>query len=117
MKILAMLIIILSLMGARAYAKEPDCTGSERWPASMAFTQLKNAGITNNEKLDFAKTIVTKLASQLAKKNLYRQVHLVVFHEKTGSTIQVITINDASADECSGSPVDVYVISRHLGGT
>ena len=96
-------------------AQTPDCSGVEQWPTSMAFAHLKNAGITDNERLDFARTKTARLASEQIKDGLFRQLHHVTFTEKSGNTIEVITVNDASNDECSMSGVDVYVISRHLG--
>lgn len=87
----------------------------------MAFGHLKNAGITDNYKLDFTKTKVIRLASEKIGKDpyfgedLYRQVHHITFTEKTGKTIEVITINDASNVECSMSGVDVFVVSQRLG--
>jgi len=81
----------------------------------MAFATLKNAGLTDNDRLLFEKTSATRLASEPIKGGLFRQVHRVTFTERTGGTIEVITVNDASADECSMSGVDVYVISKHLG--
>ena len=44
------------LYSTLVFAGSPDCAGPERWPTSMAFGSLKNAGITNNDELDFAKT-------------------------------------------------------------
>ena len=82
----------------------------------MAFVHLKNAGLTNNEKLDFTKTKTVRLASEKIGKDLYRQVHFVVFTERAGTTIEVITSNEASNEECSMSGVEVFVISRRLGG-
>jgi hypothetical protein len=81
----------------------------------MAFTHLRNAGITNNDRLDFTKTKTTRLASERVGKDLYRQVHLVVFTEKSGNVIEVITKNDASSEECSMTGVEVFVVSRRLG--
>ena len=107
-------LILLTALPSFASAEDPDCTGTERWPTSMAFVHLKNAGLTDNYKLDFAKTKTTRLASEAIAENLYRQIHHIVFTEKAGNTIEVITVNDASHDECSMSGVDVYVISRHL---
>jgi hypothetical protein len=77
-------------------SRAPDCTGVERWPASIAFTQLKNAGVTDNDRLDFSKTTVRRLASEPMSRRLFRQVHLVAFTEKSGKRIEVITVNDAS---------------------
>lgn len=96
-------------------AQAPDCAGVEQWPTSMAFAHLKNAGITDNDRLDFAKTKTARLASEPIKDGLFRQVHHVTFTEKSGNMIEVITLNDVSNDECSMSGVDVFVISRHLG--
>ena len=95
--------------------KHPDCSGIERWATSMAFVHLKNAGVTNNEKLDFNKTKTTRLASEKIGDNLYRQIHYVIFTEKSGTNIEVITVNEASSEECSMSEVNIYIISSKLG--
>jgi hypothetical protein len=110
-----MLIASLLLLPACATAKDPDCAGVDRWPTSMAFAKLKNAGITDNDKLDFSKTKTKRLASEKIGKNLYRQVHQVTFIEKSGSLIEVITVNDAADDECSMGDVDAYLIAKRLG--
>ncbi|RQR33945.1 MULTISPECIES: hypothetical protein [unclassified Burkholderia] len=102
--------------GVHALAADPDCAGLDRWPTSMAFVKLKNAGLTDNDKLDFNKTKTVRLASERIGNDLYRQVHHVVFTEKSGETIEVITASDASREECSMSDVEVFVISRRLGG-
>ena len=94
----------------------PDCAGVENWAARMAFVHLKNAGLTDNNTVDFTKTKVARLASQQIAKDSYRQVHDVKFTEKSGKVIEVITMNDASHQECSVSGVDVFVVSKHLGG-
>jgi len=97
------------------FAGSPDCAHVEGWPSSMAFTYLKNAGLVNNVVLDFTKTTIKRLASEKIGKDLYRQVHLVRFYKKTGEQVAVITVNDASHDECSMSDVDVYVVTKQLG--
>jgi hypothetical protein len=106
----------LLFFSSSLFAKEPDCSRGNQWPANMALVHLKNAGMTDSPKIDFEKTVVKKLASRPVQKNIYHQIHLVELHEKSGKIIQVITANDATSDECSGGPVDVYVISKHLGG-
>lgn len=103
------------LYSTLVFAGSPDCAGPERWPTSMAFGSLKNAGITNSDELDFSKTKTVRLASEKIGKDLYRQIHLVTFIKKTGETIQVITNNDASNEECSMSGVEVYLVSKRLG--
>jgi hypothetical protein len=105
----SLLVVYLPLI---ASAKTPDCSGTDRWPTNMAFVHLSNAGITSNEKVDFTKTKTIRLASEIRGKDLYRQIHQVTFFEKSGSTIQVITSNDVSSEECSMSGVDVYVVSQ-----
>lgn len=109
------LTIILALIPSWAIANDPDCAGVDQWPTSMAFVHLKNAGMTDNYKLDFTKTKTIRLASEKIGKDLYRQIHQVIFTEKDGNTIEVITINDASSEECSMSGVGVFVIDKHLG--
>jgi hypothetical protein len=116
MKKALLYIIPLVLLSCTAYAGAPDCSGVERWPTKMAFVHLKNAGLTDNDRLDFAKTKTTRLASEKIGKNLYRQVHHIVFTERSGNIIEVITLNDASNEECSMSGVDVFVIKKKIGG-
>lgn len=81
----------------------------------MAFVHLKNAGLISNDDSDFSKTKTTLLASEFIGKDLYRQVHRIVFVKKSKEQIEVIAINNASKEECSMSGVEVFVISNHLG--
>ena len=108
-------IFAFLLPATLAFAGPPNCFGSEGWATSMAFVHLKNAGITNNEELNFSKTITVRLASEKIGKDLYRQIHLVTFIKKSGEIIQAITNNDASNEECTMSGVEVYLVSQHLG--
>ena len=112
---LLMAIILLILSPLLAFTKDPDCAGVDRWPTNMAFVHLKNAGLTDNNRLDFTKTKTIRLASEKIGKDLYRQIYYIIFTEKSGNTIAVITINEASNEECSMSGVDVFVVSQHLG--
>ena len=82
---------------------------------AMAFVELKNAGLTDNDKVDFTKTKTARLASEKVGSDLYRQIHRIVFTEKSGRTIEVVTENEASSAECSMSGVEVFVVSAHLG--
>jgi hypothetical protein len=109
-------IVALMITACSAAGAVPDCTGPNAWPASMAFASLKNARLLSSDNVDFSKTRVVRLASETIGKNLYRQVHDVEFTTKFGDTAEVITRNDASNDECSMSAVDLYVVSKHLGG-
>jgi hypothetical protein len=90
----------------------PDCSGS--WPTNMAFVLMKNAGITNNEKIDFSKTKTVRLASERIGKDLYHQVYDVVFTEYSGHTIEAIAVHDASHEECSMTGVELFVVSQRL---
>ena len=94
----------------------PDCSGVDNWAASMAFVDLKNDGLTTNDKLDFNKTSSIRIASEKIAKDLYRQVHLVTYVEKKGKVFQLITINNASHEECSMSNVEVYLIKSKISG-
>ena len=58
----------------------PDCGGG--WPTTMTFVLLKNAGITDNEEIDFSKTKTTRIASEKTGKDLYRQVYDVRYTRK-----------------------------------
>ncbi len=116
MNIAVIALVMLAAIPLTTLAADPDCSGIEKWPTKMAFVRLKNAGITDNEKLDFTKTKTVRLASERIGKDLYRQVHHVTFTEKAGNTIEVITVNSASIEECSMSSVDVFIILKHLGG-
>jgi hypothetical protein len=111
-------LAILLMLAATSFwvsAKTPDCTNPDSWPAAMAFTHLKNDGVVNNDELDFKKTRVTRLASEKIGRDLYRQIHLVQFIGKSGKPVDVITVNEASSQECSMSGVDVYLITKRLG--
>jgi hypothetical protein len=82
---------------------------------ALAFTHLKNAGLVRNETTDFPRTQIVLLASEQTGKDLYRQVYKIIFADKSGNLVEVITINDASHTECSESGVEVFVISKDLG--
>ena len=105
----------LILFSSLVFAKSPDCSHPDSWPGSMAFATLKNAGLVDNDTVDFKKTQVVRLASEQVGKDLYRQVHLVSFIKRSGEKVGAITVSEASHQECSMSGVDVYVVSKRLG--
>jgi hypothetical protein len=111
----ALLIVLLMLTSTSAQATDPQCSGVDGWFTSMAHVHLKNAGLITNEAVDFTKTKAVRLASEKIGGDRYRQVHLVTFTEKSGGTIQAITLGDASSEECSMTGVKVFVVSRILG--
>ena len=109
-------ILVCVAFGIRtdaAQAKTPDCSG--RWPTNMAFVEMKNAGVAKNEEIDFRLTKTVRLTSERIGKDLFRQVYLVTFIRKEGPPLQVLTISDASSDECSMGSVRVFVVSQELG--
>lgn len=108
-------LVLLMALSTIAFAKIPNCTRPDGWPAGMAFTHLKNAGALDNSGLDFSETKVTRLASEKIGKDLYRQVHLVKFVKHSGEAVLAMTVNEVSSQECSMSGVDVYLVSKQLG--
>jgi hypothetical protein len=104
---------VLLALPAAAVASVPNCSG---WPTNMAFVHLKNAGLTDNSQTDPSKATAVRLASEKVGKDLYREIYRITFHTKSGSDIVVITSSEASSEECSMSAVDVFVVSKQLGG-
>jgi len=109
------LYIIMFFLNMNILANDvPDCSGVNHWAPSMAFVELKNNGFTTNDKLDFNKTISIRISSEKIAEDLYKQVHLVTYVEKKGKVFQLITINNASSEECSMSDVEVYLIKSKI---
>jgi hypothetical protein len=107
--------LMIALLGTiRAEAAGPRCDGPENWAAGITQATLKNAGLLNNGEIDFTKTRVIRIASEKVGKDLYRQVHRIIFARTAGRTIEVIAVNDASGAECSASGVEIFVIGRHF---
>jgi hypothetical protein len=98
-----------------ATAAGPDCASADSWPARSALVHLKNARLTEPNRLDASKTEIVRLASEEVGKDRYRQIHSITLTEKTGKKIEVVTSNIASSEECSISGVQVYVVSKRLG--
>lgn len=115
-KLLALVLFVaVGTTVARPQAEKingPDCSGS--WPTNMTFVHLKNAGLADNSSIDFSKTKTSRLASEKVGKDLWHQVYDVIFTKKSGETIEVIAVHDASLEECSMSGVEVFVVSSHL---
>ena len=78
-------LIRLATSSVFAAEKHPNCAGVTRWATTMAFVHLKNARLTDNDLMDYEKTRTERLASQRIGADLYRQVHHVVFTEKSGN--------------------------------
>jgi len=88
-------------------SKHPDCW---HWPTTMAFVQLKNAGVLDN-RTDPDRAQHVRIASQRIGADLYRQVYDVHFARPDGSNIEVITVSDASKEECSMGDVRVLRVT------
>ena len=108
----ATLAALLLSVPAFAHAEDPKCDGPFGWAATMAFVTLKNAELVENSEVDFTATRVVRLASERVGKDLYRQVHRIIFTKQYGPQIEVITVNNASHAECSESGVQVFLVSR-----
>lgn len=116
MRVAAILVfIMLAPSVAVAAGKGPDCSGPNRWPAAMAYTHLKNAGLLTPQRVDAKATQSTLVASEQIGADLYRQVHKVRFRVG-GGDLEVITVSDASHAECSMGAVQIFVVGRALGG-
>jgi hypothetical protein len=92
----------------------PKCDSPDNWAAMSAYGKLKNAGLVDNALVDFKKTHVTLLASERIGKDLYRQAHRIIYTFFSGKTVEVITLNDATNEECSGSGVEIFVVGSHI---
>lgn len=119
-----MTVVTPSRLGAQAAARArltsssaPDCSGVNRWPTTMALTYLQNGGFIDRGSVDSSKTHTTRIASQSIGRQRYRQVHDVVFTERTGHVVEAIVVSDVTNQECStSSTIDVYVVAMHLDG-
>jgi hypothetical protein len=105
----------MSVISPAELPPTPDCTGIERWPAAMALVHLQNAGLTSIDAVDPALTGVERLASERIGADLFRQVHRITFTEHGGHSIEVVTVNDASSEECSMTGVEAFVVAKRLG--
>jgi hypothetical protein len=93
----------------------PDCSGG--WPTNMAFANAKNAGLLDNDDIDWSiKTNVktVRIASEKTGKDLWHQVYDITFKKTSGEKIEVIVVHDASFEECSMTEPDVYIVSKHI---
>lgn len=104
------LLLIAGLMFAMsAGAASPGCTS---WPMNMAEVWMKNEKIVDIADIDETKTESKLLAIEKHGKGEYTQIYHFVFHDKNGKKYEVITQNDASANECSLSDVNVFLVSK-----
>lgn len=95
-------------------AAGPDCTAPDRWQTTSTLVKLQAAGVVRAADLDLQRTKTVRIASELESAGRYRQIHETTFVTTSGRKVRVITNSLASAEECSESGVEVFVISKHL---
>lgn len=105
-------LLVILLIAGSAQAKPPACA---HWPTDMALATLKNAGVTDPKSIihDSIKAIL--LAAEPVGRGVYKEVYDITYRERNGRIIEVVTLNNASDEECSLSNVDVLIVSKHLG--
>jgi len=105
------------LFAAAAASGNPNlgCSGPDNWAAGSTYAQLKNAGLLSPDSVDFSKTHVQLLAQQKIGKDLYRQIHEILFTLKSGSIVRALSTSNASSQECSMSNVKIRVVGQVLG--
>lgn len=108
-------LLLLTGLSPQAFAYDSTCSGADNWTASIAFVHLKYAGITDDDKIDFSKTEIHRLASEKIGFDAYQQVHRIIFTEKQGKKIEIIASNEVSSKDCAAIDVEVFVVSQHLG--
>jgi hypothetical protein len=111
------IIVFAAIVGIpfTAFAAEPRCDQPDNWAALSSFAKLKNEGIVGPLDIDLAKTSVEHLGSTRLGKNLWRQVHHITYKSSSGvALLEIIAVNEATDEECSGSGVDIFLITKHL---
>jgi hypothetical protein len=97
------------------FPAEPRCDRPDNWAALSSFSKLKNEGVVGPLEIDLAKTTVEHLGSTRPGKNLWRQVHHITYKSSSGvHLLEIIAVNEATDDGCSGGGVDIFLISKHL---
>lgn len=91
------------------------------WPTDIGEARLKEMRLLDPAQVDERRISAMPLAIQKIGPDLYRQVYHIVFPFKKpdidGRTlVEIVTVNNASSDECSMSGVEVYVIGRKASG-
>lgn len=118
MRILASLACFLCIIGSQtavsAERDHPDCTGQDRWPASIVGVHLRNLHLSEKaggyDKVDVELLASEQLPPDTRGRAIFRQVHKVTVHDGE-NTFVAVTVNEASRQECSESGVDVFLVS------
>jgi hypothetical protein len=80
----------------------------------MALSALQNDGEIRNEAVDFDHVTSKTLVSERIRRNLWRQVFRVTVPLKSGKRVEAMVVSDASAEECSMSDPQVFLIAKKL---
>ncbi|GGB22354.1 hypothetical protein [Agarivorans gilvus] len=107
-----LLIYITCLFSTFAQCAIPECHNPDNWAPSVAYGALKEKQLITSENYDPKTTQVTLLGSKKIGKDLYTLIHKVDFYPIGGKKIVVITKSDASSEECSMSPVKIFLVNE-----
>ncbi|WP_086643966.1 hypothetical protein [Acetobacter sp. DsW_063] len=102
-------LLVATISGAAHAGSLVPCS---HWPETIAATKLKNAGKITQGELGTPNVTHELLAFQKFDKDTAREVYLLTFKRPNGETIKVITQNDVTTEECSGSGVRVFVADQ-----
>jgi hypothetical protein len=108
------LLFALLFIGSGAQANDSYCSSIHSFATSTAYVVLKNSGAVSPKNIDYDKTKTVLLSTQKISDDLYKEIHHITFFKKDGETIEVITVNDTSSEECSMSGVDIYLIDKKI---
>lgn len=106
------LSIFLMFFSSLALASSPKCDTPSSWAPNMAYVYLVNSKVFTADEVEHDKILVRNIASEKIGNDVYRQVHHVSFKLKSGESVEVITSNEASSEECSLSSVEVFLVSE-----
>ena len=109
-KLLLGFVLMLSIV----QADDSYCSSIHAFATSTAYVVLKNQNLVGPENIEYDKTKTVLLSSQKIGDDLYKEIHHITFFRKDGKTVEVITLNDTSSEECSMSGVDVYLIDKKI---
>jgi hypothetical protein len=84
-------IEVLSEMRAREIIGDVSGLARSRGPVAAGGPDMATGPLTK----------ATRLASEQVGRDLFLRVHRVVFTERSGRTVEAITLNTVSSDECS----------------
>lgn len=102
------------LISAPAWAKNPDCPSSEP-PTVAALHLLKRHGLIPDDS-DSVRIFSNRLAKEKTGLDRYRQLTHLRFTLADGRQVEAIAKQDVSAQSCSISAMELFVIRETLTG-